>query len=110
MEGAQAEQVAALARQRHVAGYHIRNVVPRHHFVQKLVAEMHEKALLSPAEPRCKINLTIYYTKKTSSNPLFFAKSFLGVTDEVSQKRKARRKAILIIPPRQREGIYLTPG
>ena len=48
MEGAQAEQVAALACQRHVAGYHVRNVVPRHHFVQKLVAEMHEKPSFPP--------------------------------------------------------------
>ena len=48
VEGAQAEQVAALARQRHVAGYHVRNVVPRHHFVQKLVAEMHEKPSFPP--------------------------------------------------------------
>ena len=48
VEGAQAEQVAALACQRHVAGYHVRNVVPRHHFVQKLVAEMHEKPSFPP--------------------------------------------------------------
>ena len=48
VEGAQAEQVAALARQRHVAGYHVRDVVPRHHFVQKLVAEMHEKPSFPP--------------------------------------------------------------
>ena len=48
VEGAQAEQVASLARQRHIAGYHVRDVVPRHHFVQKLVAEMHEKPSFPP--------------------------------------------------------------